>query len=288
MLELPELELLRRFISTEAAGRRVETIRVADRYVLNGLSPRTLYARLTGTRLQPAWRRGSVIGIPTDGDWTVLLHLSPGSELVMGTGPGNREDRLELELDGGAVLRFRGGRLKGSIGIARRREGAPDADLGPDALAVSAADFDERARIRRGQLKNSLVDQSFLSGLGDVLADEILFRARLHPNREWKALTPEERRSLWMAIWKTLRDALQVGADYRRKPHWLAADRRPGRPCPRCGHPISAVKGRRPTVACLRCQPLRGLGQGRTRSFADEGKHPAGQSIPSAAAPRTG
>jgi formamidopyrimidine-DNA glycosylase len=140
---------------------------------------------------------------------------------------------------------------------------------GPEPLAPSftARRLAERLRRRTARLKSLLLDQSFVAGVGNIYADEALWRARLHPLRRADTLTDAEIRRLHRAIRAALREGLAGGgASYRDyvdpdgEPG-LAAEqmrvyRRTGEPCFRCGRPIERiVVGQRATHFCPRCQP---------------------------------
>jgi formamidopyrimidine-DNA glycosylase len=126
---------------------------------------------------------------------------------------------------------------------------------GPDAMAVGREEFDELLAGRRGRVKSVLTDQSVLAGLGNLLADEILWRARLHPSRRTDDLTGDERRRLHTEMRRTLRSAVRAGCVPPRK-SWLTGRRDDSGPtCPRCDGPLRRDRiGGRGTVWCPRCQ----------------------------------
>jgi formamidopyrimidine-DNA glycosylase len=130
------------------------------------------------------------------------------------------------------------------------------ARLGPDALAVSRREFDDLLSRSRRTLKALLIDQTALAGLGNLLADEILWRAGIDPRHPASELTPEQRARLYDQMRRVLRAS--VGA--RRVPprrSWLTGVRDdPDARCPRCGTPLRRHRvGGRTTVWCPQCQP---------------------------------
>jgi formamidopyrimidine-DNA glycosylase len=128
--------------------------------------------------------------------------------------------------------------------------------LGPDALSIGRAEFLELLGRRRGGVKAALMDQSFVAGVGNIIADEVLWHARIHPRRGIESLDEHERRRLYSRLHGVLREAVE-GYDYiPRKRSWLSHVRGlPDARCPRCRSPLQrmTVAGRT-TYFCPRCQ----------------------------------
>jgi formamidopyrimidine-DNA glycosylase len=129
------------------------------------------------------------------------------------------------------------------------------AGLGPDALDVRPADLDHVLEDRRAAIKAALIDQKIIAGLGNLLADEILWRACIHPRRPARSLTADERRELYGNMRHVLRASIRAGCVPAR-PSWLTGARGQRQPrCPRCGSPLCHSRiGGRTTVWCPRCQ----------------------------------
>jgi formamidopyrimidine-DNA glycosylase len=128
--------------------------------------------------------------------------------------------------------------------------------LGPDALGLDRMAFDELLNRRRGRVKAALMDQSLLAGVGNLLADEILWRARIHPARGIQDLSEEERRTLFTELRRTIRAGIRELEDGMRTP-WMRIRGKPGARCPRCRTPLGrTVVGGRTTYVCPRCQPI--------------------------------
>lgn len=257
MPELPDVEGFRRVLA-EHAGERIEAVRVYDPGVLRGIGVAELDAALRGRRFGPPRRHGKWLIAPVGGP-VVLLHFGmTGSLSWHGPDrPRHRHDRVVWELSGGD-LRYRdmrklqGVRLAdGDAEVARLLGG-----LGPDACDVSRPLFEALLAGRRARLKTVLTDQSVIAGLGNLLADEICWRARLNPLRPARDLAEGERHALYGAMRRVLRESVRAGRVPPRG-SWLTGARdRPGDPCPRCGTTLSErrLSGRR-TVWCRRCQP---------------------------------
>lgn len=139
----------------------------------------------------------------------------------------------------------------------------PDfAEMGPEALEISLADF--RARLKRfpGEIKSTLTRSQFVAGIGNAYADEILWAAGIHPYRRRASLTPEEIERLYTAVRSTLIEAIEKvraanGEDIHKENRaFMAVHLKTGEPCPRCGNAISIVSANhRLTNFCRTCQP---------------------------------
>jgi formamidopyrimidine-DNA glycosylase len=276
MPELPEVETVARRLQTRLPGA---TIRGADvrwaRTVAYPQPAERFELEVAGSTVERVGRRAkSVVLYLADGRvLTVALRMT-GALLI--AAPGTAPDphaRVVFDLADGRELRFRDARKFGRIGLypgrGRRRVADVFARHGPEPLAPSftARRLAERLRRRTARLKSLLLDQSFVAGVGNIYADEALWRARLHPLRRADTLTDAEIRRLHRAIRAALREGLAGGgASYRDyvdpdgEPG-LAAERmrvyrRTGEPCFRCGRPIERiVVGQRATHFCPRCQP---------------------------------
>lgn len=143
------------------------------------------------------------------------------------------------------------------------------ADMGPDALAVSEAEFRQRLRRFRGEIKGVLAREQFLAGIGNAYADEILWQARIHPYRKRTDLSEPEIGQLYQATRRTLLDSIEqvrqaMGDEVHLKPRdFFAVHMRKGEDCPRCGGRVSEITaGNRITNFCRSCQPgglIRGM-----------------------------
>lgn len=256
MPELPDVEGFRRVLVACVEGRRVERVEVIDPGVLHDVSGAQLRRRLKGRRVTGVRRHGKWLLLDAEG--TVLaLHFGMTGELVCcHTGdPRERHDRVVIAVDTNRELRYRDQRkLQGLWLLDATEVDGFLAHQGPDAMTVSAAEFDRRLARRRG-VKALLMDQSALAGLGNLLTDEILWRARLHPARRADNLSDEERGRLRDGMRRVLRAAVADGRVPERET-WLTGHRDDPRPrCPRCHGTLrrSRVAGRT-TVWCPRCQ----------------------------------
>ena len=228
--------------------------------MLRGVGPEEFARTLTGRTLGTPGRHGKWLSVPLSGGPVLLLHFGMTGAMVRddGTSPPHVHDRVVFVLSEGE-LRFRDMRKLRGIWLAGD---PPEADrllasLGPDALTVGRAEFAEIVRTRR-QVKATLMDQSAVAGLGNLLADEICWRARVHPRRPGDDLDERELAGLHRAMRRVLRGAIPTGRVPGRRT-WLTGRRDDPDPvCPRCGTRLSHGRAAgRTTVWCPRCQPAR-------------------------------
>jgi len=247
MPELPEVERARAAIERGALGRRIAAVDDADSFVCRPHAPGEIAAALTGQVLEEAHRRGKTMWVDTTGP-VLGLHLGMAGQVVIDGGPAPRGwDRFSVTFEDGGRLALRDKR--------RLSRAVLDPDLsalGPDAAEIGRDAF--RRRVGRGTLplKARLLDQSTIAGVGNLLADETLWRARLSPLRRSGELSAEELDALRRALRAATRDAIARGGVHRGN---LMPSRRRGGHCPRCGTPLErATVGGRTTFWCPREQ----------------------------------
>jgi formamidopyrimidine-DNA glycosylase len=255
--ELPDVEGYRRVLE-RGVGRKVRRVAVTDDGVLRNTSAAGLGRALHGRRLGHPDRHGKWLLARTDGP-TVLMHFGMTGELLWKPDDGDRDrhDRVVVITDHGE-LRYRDQRKLQGVWLAHRDD---EIELitgrqGPDAFGLSRRELEEALTGRRGGLKATLMDQTVIAGLGNLLTDEILWQARLHPARHAGRLGGDELRRLHRAMGSVLRTSVRAGRVPPR-PSWLTGVRDHERPvCPRCNTSLrrSRVGGRR-SWWCPRCQP---------------------------------
>src|SRR5215468_967308 len=265
MPELPEVETARRLIADEALHRRIVDVDDSDTFVCRPHAPGELRAALTGRMLTAARRRGKAMWCETSEDGPDLgIHLGMGGRIVVtfpdgrlawGGEPFRRDaqppkaewDRFTLRFaDGGSLALFDKRRL-GRV----RLNPAIDA-LGPDAAEVTPAEF--RDLITRGSIavKARLLDQSKIAGVGNLLADEILWQARVSPLARVNTLSSAQVNRLYRAVKSVLESARAKGGAHTGE---IIAARHPGGTCPRDGAPMAhGTVGGRSTWWCSREQ----------------------------------
>ena len=248
MPELPEAERARQQIE-RALGREIVAVDDSDTYVCRPHAPGEIAAALVGRKLTKAHRRGKFLWAETDdGGPDLGLHLGMAGRISVDEEPApNHWDRFVLDFADGGRLALRDKRRLGRAVIE------PDfSHIGPDAAEVSRDMF--RTRVGRGTIaiKARLLDQGSIAGVGNLLADETLWRARLSPRRVAGELSTEELDLLRRQLRAATRDAIRHGGVHTGR--FVQARGRAGT-CPRDGSPLErATIGGRTTYWCPVCQ----------------------------------
>jgi formamidopyrimidine-DNA glycosylase len=255
--ELPDVEGFRRVLERHAAGRPVTRVEVLDASMLRNSSSRALDRALEGRRFRRPERHGKWVVAPA-GQAFVLMHFGM-TGLLEWVGAGaerHPHDRLVFVCAEGE-LRYRNMRKLGGVWLARHtadRERIIGA-LGPDAAGIERDDFHARLGRRQGRIKPALMDQRLLAGVGNLMADEILWRAGIEPRTPCPRIGRLRRDRLYDALRGVVRESIPAG----RVPHgarWLTSVRdSPRAACPRCGSRLrKATVAGRTACWCPHCQ----------------------------------
>lgn len=282
MPELPEVETVRLTLAPQLAGRTIRAVAVLHPDVVAGpgVTPESFSDRLTGATFTGLRRRGKYLVVAlraAGGPVRLILHLRMTGRLTV-VDPDDevpKHTHLRFALDDGRELRFTDPRRFGRAHlVSGKAEGGPKglAGLGPEPLGrgFGAKELGARLAGRKARLKALLLDQTVVAGVGNIYADETLFRAGLHPARRACDLTGEDVARLCKSLRSVLRQAIGQGGttirDYvdgrgRRGEFVLSLQvyGREGEPCMRCGTQVErAIIAGRSTHFCPRCQPFRG------------------------------
>jgi formamidopyrimidine-DNA glycosylase len=248
MPELPEAERARRQIE-KVLGREIVAVDDHDAYVCRPHAPGEIAGALVGRRLTRAHRRGKFLWVETDGGPELGLHLGMAGRIAVDEEEAPRRwDRFALEFAGGGRLALRDKRRLGRALIA------PDfSHVGPDAAEVGRTVFRDRVGRGTAPLKARLLDQRVIAGVGNLLADESLWRAKLSPRRRAGDLSDDELDRLRRELRAATRDAIRNGGVHTGR--FMPARERGGA-CPRCRTPLErGTVGGRTTYWCPSCQP---------------------------------
>ena len=254
MPELPEVERARALIADRALGREIVAVDDTDTYVCRPHAPGEIADALTGTTLVAAHRRGKSMWLDTERGAVLGLHLGMAGKIVVDgseagepkpDGPVLRPgwDRFTLHFADGGSLILRDKRRLGRAVLD------PVLDrLGPDAAEITRAAFRARVGASAAPVKARIMDQSVLAGVGNLMADEALWQARLSPLRPARQLDEDELDRLRNAIRAANRSAQRRGGVHTGE--IIPARRRDG-VCPRCGAPMARrTVGGRTTYWC--------------------------------------
>ncbi|MCI0688111.1 MAG: bifunctional DNA-formamidopyrimidine glycosylase/DNA-(apurinic or apyrimidinic site) lyase [Sporichthyaceae bacterium] len=283
MPELPEVEVVRRGLDRFVVGRTVSAVAV--------MHPRSvrrqpagaaeLVARLTGCRIEAARRRGKFLYLPLDSGEAIVAHLGMSGQLLMVPTATEPEIHLRIRVgfvDGDPELRFVDQRTFGGLAVEPTVPTEDPDDPVPQSITHIArdpfdplfddAEFARRLRLRKTGIKRALLDQGLISGVGNIYADEALWRAQLHYARPTETLTRPAIVRLMEAVREVMAAALtEGGTSFDRLyvnvngesgyfDRSLAVYGRQDEPCPRCGSPVRRdAFMNRSSYTCPRCQP---------------------------------
>ncbi len=272
MPELPEVETIRRQLAPHLEGRRIEQAEIFDPRWTAPRAPGEIEVELRGAVIESVDRAGKYLVWGLSGDRHLLMHLRMTGTLLLDPAPEPRHTRVRLGLSGGRRLVYVDPRRFGTGHVVHGRDARQaylGSRLGPEPLtpAFTPGYLRQRGRGRIAPIKVFVLDQRNLAGVGNIYADEALFRAAIHPLRAAGTLKPPQWEALAVGIEAALTEGIDAkGAsidDFRHvdgargsfQDRFLV-HRREGQPCRRCGGPIrKIVVGGRGTYVCERCQP---------------------------------
>jgi formamidopyrimidine-DNA glycosylase len=276
--ELPEVESVRRRLVPVLEGRRLARVEIADARLTRPVDPDVVARALEGERVAALERRGKYLIVRFESGRALLIHLRMTGSLrhhapenpASGSLPFDPHRRAVVNLDDGSDVAYRDVRRFGTWLLLEPGELEPylDERVGPEPLERSfgSRQLAKRLTGRRAPIKAAILDQRTLAGVGNIYADEALWRARIHPLREARSLDDDEVK----ALRKGIRDALELGI--RRQGSTLRDYTLPdggsggmqaefkvygraGEPCARCGTPIERIRvAGRGTWYCPSCQ----------------------------------
>jgi len=284
MPELPEVEVVRRGLAPFVTGAYVASVEVLEPRSLrrHAAGPEDFAGRLAGARLLAPERRGKFLWVPlADSAEALLVHLGMSGQVLVDPTGDDRHLRVRIRLAGGGRIDFADQRIFGSLaldplvpaaGVPGQRIPSQVAHIARDPLdpAFSDREFVRRLRARRTEVKRALLDQTLVSGIGNIYADEALWAARVHPRQPTDALSAVVAGRLLRAAREVMERALAEGGTsfdelyvhvngqsgyFSRS---LNAYGRRDEPCPRCGLPLVRESFmNRGSHYCRHCQRAR-------------------------------
>jgi formamidopyrimidine-DNA glycosylase len=287
MPELPEVEVVRLGLEAHVLDRPIGPVEVLHPRPVrrHAAGAADLAARLTGRTFTDARRRGKYLWLPLDSGDALLAHLGMSGQLLVqpGTAPDERHLRVRFTLSDGRQLRFVDQRMFGGVSLSSEGAELPAeiAHIARDPVDPMFDDdvFVARVRRRASGIKRILLDQTVVSGVGNIYADEALWRARLHGDRLGSRLRATDVRRVLSDVREVMAAALVEGGTsfdslyvnvngesgyFDRSLHAYGQE---GRPCERCGTPITRVAFmNRSSYFCPRCQPRPRLPRAASRA----------------------
>ncbi|HEX4697008.1 MAG TPA: DNA-formamidopyrimidine glycosylase family protein [Candidatus Udaeobacter sp.] len=259
MPELPEVEIFKRYLDRTSLHQRIVGVDVQRPYVLKDISARDLARQLKGRCFESSRRHGKHLFVRAGRDLWLRLHFGMTGSLKY-LKPDDQTPpyaQVLFTFQKNRRLAFDDPRQFGEIGLV------DDADeflkkraVGADALDIGFSKFRDIFKENRGSVKSVLLNQKLIAGIGNLYADEILFRTRVHPATELSRLRDTDVARLFTAARYILEKTIQVKANADRTPRgWLLRQRGKGGKCPRCNRELkSATIGGRTAWFCAHCQ----------------------------------
>lgn len=279
-MELPEVEVMRRDLEKDVVGRRVKTAEVrpsknAMRVIRRHGKRKEFTSRLEGRKISKVERHGKYILMELDDGDVLVAHFGMSGQFVRGNKrmPVAPHTHIVMTFTQGGDLRFIDPRTFGELFITTQDELGKVKEL--NHIAIDPLDqvftwptFQMKLAEKAAKMKSLLMDQKFISGLGNIYSDEVLFAAGLRYDRMSDTLSSQEVRRLYRAIQETLQDAIRYRGttleddayvDLNGEPGAFQAELkvygRAGQPCRRCRTPIESVKiSGRNAYYCPQCQ----------------------------------
>jgi formamidopyrimidine-DNA glycosylase len=259
MPELPEVETFKRYLDSTSLHQWITDVEVRDAYVLKRISARKLARRLEGRRFENSHRHGKHLFVRAGDEIWLRLHfgMTGWLQYLKRDEETPKTARVLFRFANKCRLGFDDQRKFGEIELIEdvdeflQRRG-----IGPDALQVSFSELKRIFRTHRGAVKAMLLNQRLIAGIGNLYADEILFRACMHPATEAVSLSDKDLKGLFRATRYVLEKAIALKTDFNRLPKsWLLPHRGKGGKCPRCGRELkSSTIGGRTAWFCVHCQ----------------------------------
>jgi formamidopyrimidine-DNA glycosylase len=259
MPELPDVETFKQYLDATSLHQRISGVDVRNAYVLEGVSGRELARELKGHCFEASRRHGKHLFVRVDEDLWLRLHFGMTGFLryFKDEQKPPRHARVVFIFERNHRLAFDDQRMFGEIGLLKDPdEFLKKRALGPDALDIDPAEFKNALAKHRGAVKSILMNQKLIAGIGNIYADEILFRARIHPATQISVLKDKAVAKLFRAMRYILEKAIEAKADVDQMPKsWLLPQRGKGAKCPRCGRELkSSTIGGRTAWFCSHCQ----------------------------------
>ena len=265
MPELPEVETIKRELEKAVLGKKITEVCVHHPKVIREPSVEKFKKGLTGVTIKNILRKAKVLILELSSGKSLVIHLKMTGQLVY---PGNgKASRVSFHLSGGKILDFNDQRLFAELRLLDDWRSLKFIQgLGPEPFAIDLGQFKEMLVKKKTKIKPLLLDQTFISGIGNLYAAEVLFRARVHPERPASSLSDKEKGVLFKEIKNTLTEAiLHKGSSVDQ---YVQLSGRPGdyakyhkvydrkdKPCLVCKTPIQRTTlGGRGTYFCPKCQ----------------------------------
>lgn len=273
MPELPEVETIKRTLEPKLKGLSFQAVEVYLPKIIRTPVPQEFIASIPGKTIQKIERRGKYLLFFLAENFVLVLHLRMTGRLIYSApeDPLGPHTHIIFHLDNGFALRYMDTRQFGRVFLVKSEKlplvaGLNSLGIEPFDPGFTKAFLIRELKRRHTKIKSLLIDQSFIAGIGNIYADEVLFRALIHPQRQSQTLTIREATRLYYAIREILKEGIENrGASIKdyvngegnagNYQNLLKVYGHEGKPCTRCSRPIAKIYlGGRSTHFCSTCQ----------------------------------
>src|SRR5438045_9603302 len=259
MPELPDVEIFKRYLDATSLHQRIHDVDVRNKYILKDITAPALARGLKGRLFESSRRHGKHLFVRADGKIWLRLHFGMTGSLdyFKDDKQASRHARVIFVFANHHRLAFDDQRQFGQIGLLKDvDEFLKKRALGADAVDPDLEEFKKILEKRRGAVKSILLNQRLIAGIGNIYADEILFRARMHPATEMSRLGNKGLGKLFRATRYISKQPIASTADVKKLPKsWLLPHRGKDGKCPRCRGKLKSAKiGGRTAWFCPHCQ----------------------------------
>ncbi len=248
MPEAPDVETYKRYLESTSLNQEIEDVSVKTRQILgDSLTPERLKKALKGNEFESADRRGKYLFIQLKEKPWLVLHFGMTGRLSYFKDEDDEPEYTKARIDfsNGYHLALVMPRKLGHIWLEEKPgDLIAEKDLGPDFISedFTLDDFLEKMKNKRGMIKSALMDQSFISGIGNVYSDEILYQTRVYPRAQIDSLDQDALEDIYKKGRKIIRQAIDWQADSTNYPDdWLVRHRDDGADCPDCSGKVERI-----------------------------------------------
>lgn len=265
MPELPEVETIKRELDRAVLGKKIAEIIINNPKVIREPGKAEFIKGLKNTTIKNVLRKGKLLILELSSGKSLAIHLKLTGQLLY---PGDAKlARISFKLSNGKLLDFNDSRLLGELRLLDSWQSLKFIkELGPEPFDLTVDKFKQMLLGKKTKIKPLLMDQTFISGVGNLYAAEALFRAKIHPERPASSLSDKEKTLLFKEIKDTLSEAIQHKGSSLDQYLQLSGEAgdyvkyhkvydREGKPCLACKTPIKRISlGGRGTYFCPKCQ----------------------------------
>lgn len=246
MPELPDVETYRRYINSTSLNKKIDKVNDIHHKMLNHVSKKKLEHALVGEKFVETDRHGKYLFLLTSDDKWIIVHFGMTGFVKYFKDVDDKPShtRLLVSFSNGYHLAFDNQRLLGKIGLTNDKDKYINKkDLGVDALVVSYAMFKDVLIDKRGMIKSALMDQSVISGIGNIYADEILFQSGIHPKTKIKQLKEEDIKVIYTNMQEIFNVAINTQVNTDDFPDtYIIPNRTKEGVCPKGGGQLQTIK----------------------------------------------